>query len=207
MKAMIPHRSLGVAIATAALTVFAHPAAGQTTDAQSLVAPLRQGGLVIVMRHASSPRSVPTAATATPGNAKLERQLDDAGRASAAAMGEALRRLQIPITSVLSSGTFRALQTVRLAGLPEPMVVAELGDNGQSMQATTDAQRAWLKARVAQVPAGGNVLLVTHMPNIQRAFPEWGMLADGEAVVLRPDGKTAAVLGKITIESWPKLQR
>jgi phosphohistidine phosphatase SixA len=193
------------ALVLTCLTMTAGVAA-QAPDAQSLVAPLRQGKLVIVMRHASSPREVPTAATATPGNTKLERQLDDAGSASARAMGEALKRLRIPISSVLSSGTFRAQQTVRLAGLPEPTLVPELGDNGQSMQATTDAQSAWLKSRVAQVPASGNVLLVTHMPNISRAFPSWGSLEDGEALVLKPDGTAATVLGRIKISEWPALR-
>jgi phosphohistidine phosphatase SixA len=190
----------------AGLPLMTGTASAQTTDAQALVAPLQKGGLVLVMRHASSPRAVPTAATATPGNVKLERQLDEEGRNTATAMGEALRRLRIPVGSVLSSGTFRALQTVRLAGLPEPTVAPELGDNGQSMQATSAAQSAWLKARVAQKPAAGNVLLVTHMPNISRAFPEWGMLADGEAVVVRPDGTSATVLGHIKIEDWPRLR-
>jgi phosphohistidine phosphatase SixA len=203
---MTSYRAFLAGITALTVALMTHSLGAQPAEAQSLVAPLREGRLVIVMRHASSPREVPTAATATAGNVKLERQLDEAGRASAAAMGEALRRLRIPITSVLSSGTFRALQTVRLAGLSEPTIVAELGDNDQSMRATTDAQSAWLKARVTQIPAAGNVLLVTHMPNIQRAFPEWGMLADGEAVVLRPDGKTAKVLGKIKIEDWPQLR-
>jgi phosphohistidine phosphatase SixA len=182
------------------------PASGQTPDARQLVDALRKGGLVIVMRHASSPREVPTKETAADGNTKVERQLDETGRDTATAMGNALRQLRIPISTVVSSGTFRALQTVRLAGLGEPTVAAELGDGGQSMQVTTDAQSAWLKARVTQVPANGNVLLVTHMPNLSRAFPEWGTVADGESVVLRPDGKGFAVLGRIKIEEWPTLR-
>jgi phosphohistidine phosphatase SixA len=180
-------------------------ASGQSASAQQLVGSLRSGGLIIVMRHASSPREVPTQQTAAPGNAKLERQLDDAGRDSATAMGAALRQLGIPISSVISSGTFRALQTIRFAGLGEPTVAAELGDGGQSMQTTTDAQSAWLRSRVTQVPSRGNVLLVTHMPNISRAFADWGAVADGESVVLRPDGKAFTVLGRIKIEEWPQL--
>jgi hypothetical protein len=49
------------------------------------------------------------------------------------------------------------------------------------------------------------VLLVTHMPNISRAFPDWGAMADGESVVLRPDGKAFTVLGRIKIDEWPLL--
>jgi phosphohistidine phosphatase SixA len=190
---------VALVLAAPAVTTFA-----QQTPSDLLPA-LRAGGLVIVMRHASSPRDVPSKETATPGNTKPERQLDEAGRASATAMGAALRQAGIRITSVLSSGTFRALQTVRLAGLGEPTIVNELGDGGQSMQATTDAQSAWLRARVTQIPSGGNVLLVTHMPNISRAFPDWGTLADGESVVLRPDGKAFTVIGRVPIEAWPML--
>ena len=84
---MIARRTIQVGCACTAMLLLAITAAGQSVDAQALVAPLRQGGLVIVMRHASSPRDVPTAATATAGNAKLERQLDEAGRNAAAAMG------------------------------------------------------------------------------------------------------------------------
>jgi phosphohistidine phosphatase SixA len=192
-------------LASAAVLLSTVVASGQSASAQQLLGPLRAGGLVIVMRHASSPRETPTKDTAAPGNAKLERQLDDAGRNSATATGMALRQLGIPIASVVSSGTFRALQTVRFAGLGEPTVAAELGDGGESMQAATDAQSAWLRSRVTQVPPRGNVLLVTHMPNISRAFPDWGALADGECVVLRPDGKAFTVLGRIKIEEWPTL--
>lgn len=55
------------------------------------------------MRHASSPREPPDAAHTDAENAADERQLDENGRASARAMGEALRGLHIPIGDVLSS--------------------------------------------------------------------------------------------------------
>ena len=195
--ALIACSSMAIVLVTTAII-------GQTPAAQ-LIAPLRAGGLVIVMRHASSPREVPSKESAAPGNTKPERQLDDAGRQTATVMGTALRTLRIPISTVLSSPTFRAFQTVRFAGLGEPTAVAELGDGGQNMQAASDAQAAWLRTRVTQVPASGNTLLVTHMPNISRAFPDWGSVADGESVVLRPDGKTFTVLGRIRIEDWPAL--
>jgi len=203
---MQTHRSHVATLAVLGLAVSISPAFGQALDAKQLVESLRKGGLVIVMRHASSPREVPTKETAAAGNTKLERQLDETGRDTATAMGNALRQLRIPISTVLSSGTFRALQTIKLAGLGEPTVAAELGDGGQSMQVTSDAQSAWLKARVTQAPASGNVLLVTHMPNVSRAFPEWGAVADGESVILRPDGKSFTVLGRIKIEEWPTLR-
>src|SRR5262245_52604169 len=101
-------------------------AAAQVLTGEPLVKALRQGGYVIVMRHASSPRQVPDKQTANADNMNLERQLDEAGRASAIAMGNALRDLKIPIGTVLTSPTYRALETVRLAKLPNPNSVPEL---------------------------------------------------------------------------------
>lgn len=181
------------------------PMAGQTRD--ELIGLLRQGGYVLVMRHASSPREVPTKEQANPDNLKLERQLDESGRRGASGMGEAFRRLQIPIGDVLTSPTYRAMETVTLARLNQPQVVSELGDGGQSMQGVSEAQGSWLRSRVSEVPRTGNTILVTHQPNLSRAFPEWGpSVADGETVVLRPDGRGGvAVVGRVPIDEWPRL--
>ncbi len=60
--------------------------------------------------------------------------MDESGRAGATSMGTALRRLKIPIGAVLTSPTYRALETVRLARLENPKTYNELGDGGgQSM--------------------------------------------------------------------------
>lgn len=173
-----------------------------------LTASLLAGGLVIVMRHASSPGTPPTSETARPGNTGLERQLDAAGEAGSTAMGDALRALKIPIGEVLSSPTFRARETVRAARLPNVEIIDALGDNGQSMQGVTEAQAAWLRARVTQPPRAGNTLIVTHQPNLARAFPAWGgTVADGESVVLKPNGRDGVeVVGRIAIEDWPRLR-
>jgi hypothetical protein len=122
-------------------------------------------------------------------------------------MGNTIKELKIPIGEVLTSPTYRALETVRLAQFPKPQSQAELGDGGQSMQGASDAQAAWLRERVTHAPVGTNTVIVTHMPNLTRAFPEWGAVADGEAVVLRPDGRGGAtIVGRIKIEEWAKLR-
>ena len=71
-----------------------------------------------------------------------------------AAMGKALRSLKSPIGEVLSSPTYRALETVKYAQLGNARTYAELGDNGRSMQGGTEAQAAWLRERVKQCPKG-----------------------------------------------------
>jgi phosphohistidine phosphatase SixA len=180
-------------------------AQGQTN--KRLAPALRQGGYIIVMRHASSPQEAPDAKTANPDNINHERQLDEKGRASAVAMGKALRELKIPIGEIFSSPTYRALETVRLLQLGRPTPVPELGDGGRSMQASAEAQSAWLRKKVEQFPAGTNILIVTHAPNMTRAFPEFTRnLADGEALIFGPDGKGGAALAaRVKIEEWPQM--
>src|SRR5438876_3000127 len=137
-----------------ALLLIARPVPAQELSGAALVDALQRGGYVLVMRHASSPREAPTKQSAQADNVNLERQLDQGGRATAIAMGNALRELKIPIGEVLTSPTYRALETVRLAQLQSPRTQGELGDGGQSMQSVADAQSAWLKKRVTDRPTG-----------------------------------------------------
>ena len=190
-----------------ALTLAAAAPAQPASD-KSIAKTLRQGGYVIVMRHANSPRETPDAKTADAENVNRERQLDDEGRVTATAMGKALRDLKIPIGDVYTSPTYRALETVRLAQLPNPKPVPELGDNGRSMQGGTAAQAAWLQKQVTQFPRGTNTILITHQPNMAGAFPQLAAgLAEGEALIFGPDGKGgAALVARVKIEEWPRLQ-
>jgi phosphohistidine phosphatase SixA len=195
---------LVAALAAGVLAGRAEAQAGSSTD---LVSALRAGGLIVVMRHASSPAEVPDRSSANADNAAAERQLDDMGKAGAAAMGAALRALTIPVAEVLTSPTYRARQTARLALLPNPMPVEALGDGGQSMQGVPESRAAWLRQRVTRFPARGNTIIITHMPNIGVAFPAWGAVADGEAIVLGPDGNGGAtVVGRIRMDEWPALR-
>jgi broad specificity phosphatase PhoE len=191
---------------------LAGAAEAQPLTGHDLLQALRSGGYVIVMRHASSPEAPPRPGEIAPGNRRRERQLDAAGRRDAIAMGAAIQRLHIPIGEVWSSPTFRALQTVRLAGLPNPRIAPELGDHGRSMsmQAVSLRWTRWLRDQTAALPrSGSNVLIVTQEPNIVAAFgKEAEGLAPGEALVFHPDaagGKRPVT--RLRIEDWPKLDQ
>lgn len=184
---------------------FVVTAQAQTLSGPALVKLLQAGGHVIVMRHASSPSEIP--ARPNPDNVPPERQLDEQGRASATAMGAALRRLKIPIGEVLTGPAYRTRETARLAGLPNPLPIAELGEGTGTMQAVSKTQTEWLQKKTKERPRGSNnTVLVTHVPNVTAAFSDVPALAQGEALVFAPDGKgSARLVGRIKIEDWPGL--
>jgi phosphohistidine phosphatase SixA len=189
------------------LALCVSPLRAQRLQGDALLRSLQRGGYVIVMRHASSPQSIPAAGEADPENTQNERQLDEKGRATATEMGRVVRQLKIPVGSVLSSSTYRARETVKYAALGNVTTFPELGDGGLSMQGGTEAQAHWLREHVKQLPSGTNTFIVTHNPNIIAAFPDDGIgLADGEALVFGSDGKDGtAVVARIKIEQWSRL--
>jgi phosphohistidine phosphatase SixA len=197
-----------LALAIVVVALASGHVGAQTLAGSELVAALRKGGYVIVVRHARSPREAPDERTANADNATRERQLDEGGRADAMAMGKAMRELRIPIGTVLTSPTYRARETVRLAQWEKAVVVPELGDRGQSMQGVTEVEGAWLRNRVTQFPTGTNTIIVTHLPNITRAFPQDAQgIEDGDALVFGRNSQSAsAVVGRIKISEWPSLK-
>jgi phosphohistidine phosphatase SixA len=209
---IVRHTSLNrfwwITVATLLLALAKTAVAEQLTG-DALVAALREGGYVIVMRHPSSPYAEPDKAAANSDNTGLERQLDATGRATAQAMGEAIRKLNIPIGEVLSSPTYRALEAVRIAQFGPPKTFPELAEGVQSMAQIADASRsAWLRTKVAEAPhARSNTLIVTHTPNLTGAFAtDAAAVTAGEALIFHPDGKGGtALVARIKIEEWPKL--
>jgi phosphohistidine phosphatase SixA len=202
-------RWLQLTVVLVALT-FAGSLRAQSLSGAELVAALRKGGYVLVMRHASSPLATPDKDTADPENTALERQLDESGRETAREMGSAMKQLGIPIGTVFSSPAYRALETVRLASLGTPRPVPELNVGAQNMaQAAADSTRAaWLRKEVAEgTRFGTDTLIVTHAPNILAAFRDSASgLVDGETLVFRPDGRGGAnLVARVKIEEWAHL--
>lgn len=195
-------RSLSIALVFFGMVGQSH---AQTVARDALAEVLADGGLVIVMRHANSPRELPDAATANPANVNRERQLDATGREDATSMGQALRRLVIPVGEVFSSPTFRAVETASLMGFENAQAVDALSNEG--MQAASAERTEWLQQQVAQVVDGGNRLLITHAPNISAAFPEHSDgMTEGEALIFDPRGGAEPIMiHRIRIDEWADL--
>jgi len=206
---MLPRLPPWLAFALLLVPAYGFGAGTVLLSEKQLVAALQHGGCVILMRHASSPGALPDGTETDADNLKHERQLDAAGRKSAQAMGEAFRRLRIHVGEVLSSPTYRALETARQAQLPEPHIFNELGeDDKDSAGGDRNARAAWLRSRIAQDPKRGtNTVIITHYPNITDAYATDARdLAEGDALIFEPDGRgSAPLVGRVKIAEWPKL--
>jgi hypothetical protein len=196
-------------LAAAAAWLAAGAAEAQTLSGMALIDALKQGGYVIVMRHASAAQEAPRRGQAAPGNIGNEPQLDDMGEATVEAMGYAFRKFAIPVGDVYSSPQFAAFETAHFFGFGQRHKVDELG--------TKSPSAAWLRMQVRQPPrAGQNDLVVTQQENLAAAFgTDAQNLEPGEALIFRPSGSNASggnvsgsdakIVARMPIEDWAKL--
>jgi phosphohistidine phosphatase SixA len=176
---------------TAALLLFvAAGLAGQEPDEPKLWDALRQGGHVVLMRHAIAPGG------GDPPGFRLEdcatqRNLSESGRQQARLAGEALRSRNIPVRRVLTSQWCRCRETAELLGLG-PVEEYPVLNSFFSDRSTAQAQTEALRRFVSESPGESNVVLVTHQVNITELTGAWP--ASGELVVVRPDGRGGFLL-------------
>src|SRR5262249_7301132 len=98
-----------VAVFAAALSLLAASERSAPTQADWINA-LRQGGYVIVFRHGATHADQADTDPLNPSNVAAQRQLNDAGRAKAKEIGEAFRKLKIPVGQVHTSVFNRAVE-------------------------------------------------------------------------------------------------
>jgi broad specificity phosphatase PhoE len=191
----------------------AAPAAQVTTipdplPPQRLVGLLRQGGLIVFIRHAVTEKEGADQVSAVMGDCSTQRMLGEAGWTQAKAIGADFRRLRIPVGDVISSEYCRAWQTADLA-FGRFRKSAAL--NFEPAEAYSDAQVAAMRARVAPLlaeapPRGRNTVLVGHDDPFEAAtgvYPE----PMGVAWIVRPGGRDGfTLLGSILPDGWAALR-
>lgn len=155
---------------------------------------LGEPGAFVLMRHAQAPGTGDPAAFVLEDCA-TQRNLDDAGRAQARAIGAAFRAQGIAFDAVLSSQWCRCRETAELLDLGPveavPAFNSFFADFSDREPRTAEA-RAMLEAR-----AGSRLIVVTHQVNIS-ALTGRGTRS-GEALVVRRAGAGLEVLGSILI--------
>jgi phosphohistidine phosphatase SixA len=180
-------RLLTVALALCFVTILGF---GQTAKDEKLWSTLQNGGYFVLMRHALAP------GTGDPPGFRLEdcatqRNLSNAGREQARAIGAAFRSRRIYVERVLTSQWCRCRETAELLGLGEVEEYSIL-NSFFADRSTAREQTEALRRFIGQSAPKGNIVLVTHQVNITEltgVFP-----SSGEMVVVQPNSKDGFVL-------------
>ncbi len=143
-------------------------------SATSLSELTRQGG-VLLIRHASTEAGLGDPPGFTLGQCSTQRNLSEAGRAEARAIGAWFQQHRLPVQTVLSSQWCRCQDTARLAfGRYQdwPALNSTFAGQGRHEQ-----QLQMLRERLRQLPAGQLEVWVTHqviMTGLTGAYPAMG---------------------------------
>jgi phosphohistidine phosphatase SixA len=168
------------------------PGAAAALLPEGLLAPLRAGGCVLLLRHAQTEPGIGDPPGWRLGDCGSQRNLSAEGRAQAARLGDALRRAGIEVQTVRSSRWCRCTDTATLAfGRVEPWPVLDSFFGGRD---TEPAQTAALRAWVGAFRGPGNAALVTHQVNMTALTGEG--VSMGEVLVLRATPSGFALVGR-----------
>lgn len=159
-----------------------------------LAGELRDGGLVLVLRHtATETREGPESLR----SCSQQRNLSAEGRRQARDIGSAMRALEIPVGDVRASGMCRARDTAELAfgratidrRLLSPGVVGTIEDDERRARALREMVEA-------PVPPGTNTVLVTHTGNIGAGLGE--STVEGEMLAY----DRGRLVGRVKADEW-----
>ena len=161
---------------------------------------------MIVFRHGATHQDQADTDPLNFANLDKQRQLNDAGRAKAREIGEAFRKLKIPVGQVHTSMFNRAIETGKFA-FGEAMPTPDLTEGVVTPIQNNRRALALRKLAATVPPAGTNVVAVTHKPNILDAFgKDWFEVREGEASLFKPDGVGGSKLVmRVQADDWMKL--
>ena len=186
--------------------------AEQALSDQALIQALQKGGYNLYFRHEATEWSqqdlVQQKGDWLSCDGNKIRQLSEQGRQRAKRTGEAMRRLEIPVSEVLASPYCRTMETARQLGLGDVqpstdvinMRVAEYFGGREAVIQTA-------RTLLARPPmAGSNRVIVAHGNVAQAATPVYP--GEGETVIFQPDGNGHFVfIGRIMPERWVELSQ
>ena len=193
MPTLLNSRTASVVLCLAVLpTLSAGRALADDGDAW---AALKQGGKVILLRHAHVDIREGIGRLA-PGNCALEVNLSPRGVKQARRIGEAFRAHGIAVGEVVTSPYCRCIDTGKLA-FGRATAVQYLMPPGavSDSQAKSDDERVLRDILKHRGPS--NLVMITHTLNIENIVLE--PAAMGEFFVVQPNGADVAVIGKIRV--------
>ena len=179
------------ALTALSLGAITLPARAQATGFWTL---LREGGCVVLMRHAQTEPGVGDPPNFTLGQCNTQRNLSEAGRQQARRVGTAFTRERVKLDQVRSSAWCRCVDTAMLAfgqntvWTPLNSFFGSSGGPDQSNDVLRDVQ-GWMAPR--------NLMLVTHQVNVTALTGEY--LAMGEILVTRPAPAAGGEPGRLRV--------
>jgi phosphohistidine phosphatase SixA len=194
-----------LAVVLASVAIVAMAAAIPDADPK-LGGALRQGGLVLVLRHAATDFSKPDQDPVDLSDCRTQRNLSAQGRADARAIGRGVRRLKLRIGIVLSSPFCRTKETARIAFGRATVSQALLNTVTAVHDASWRSQiRAARRLLGTKPPPGRVTVLVTHGSVVGDMT---GLtLEEGEALVFRPRGDSRfRLVGRLLPVEWKTLR-
>ena len=159
---------------------------------------LKKPGHVVLLRHSNAPGSQTESNDMNFKDCSIQRNLDAAGKAQAARIGDAFRKHGIAKLQLIASQYCRAIETAKLTRLgpvsENPVLnlvyIADLFAKNAALKNTVELIR--------KIPPNQLTMLVTHIGNIQAIAST--SLESGEMVVVHLDKSGAVVVdGKIIV--------
>ena len=168
-----------------------------------LLAALHRGSYILYFRHTSTDFGQNDERMTGYEDCAAQRNLTDAGRAEARAIGVALRELGIPVERVLASPFCRTLETARLIfGRAQPSEAVR----GGPADAAGGRYAELVALLSTPVQEGANLAIVSH-GNPFRAVAGGAYLAEGEAAVVEPLGTAGfRVVARLRKDEWLALR-
>jgi phosphohistidine phosphatase SixA len=174
-------------------------------EGQELIEALREGGLVLLMRHMSTDSFVPEEGSHDNLNCASQRNLDERGKQEAKKVGAAFKSLRIPIGTVLTSPYCRCIDTGKLA-FGKGTASEDLAVFDELSGPDKEVRGKLIRRLLNTAPSDGlNTVMITHTGTLLYTF---GLQTrpEGIAHIFRPaEFGNAVYLGRVTPEEWSAL--
>ena len=192
------------------LILFFQPGHGENKETEgqlnkkSLIKKMKQGGLVLYFRHASTENDYADQVKADVNDGSTQRVLSEKGWHEAVLIGRAIRFFDIPVEKVISSEYFRAWQTAWLAfgeyeKNPDLNFLPYADFNEEQMEQMNKRITPYLSKKPKKHK---NFVIVAHDDPFEAAtgiYPE----PQGVCFILEPKGGGKfQILGKIAPNEW-----
>jgi broad specificity phosphatase PhoE len=169
---------------------------GVVASADDALELMREGGKVLLVRHASTVPGLGDPPGFRLGDCTTQRNLSESGREESGRLGARLREAGVPIAEVRSSEWCRCVDTAELAFAGHGVSVMVWPPLNSFFRGQGDAQAQTTAARAAlsNLPKDSNWVWVTHQVNITALT---GVVpAMGEVVVAAPGPDGLQVLAR-----------